>query len=55
MSASYEFVGFDDDKAAVAADTGEENAGLRNVRSAKSLILGVALGFLFPLWALSGC
>ena len=56
LPASGEFISRDDDVAAFAAGTagtGEENAGLRRELPAKSLILGVALGFVFPLWALS--
>ncbi len=52
-SMSYEFTTWDDDLPIAAADAGEENSGLRVELPAKSLFLGVALGFLFPLWAFS--
>ncbi len=54
-SMSYEFTTWDDDMPVAAAEPGEENSGLRVELPAKSLFLGVALGFLFPLWAFRTC
>ncbi len=50
-SVSYEFTAWDDDLPIAAADAGEESSGLRVELPARSLFLGAALGFLFPLWA----
>jgi len=51
-SMSYEFVTWDDDAVIAAADA-EENSGLQVELAPKSLFLGIALGFLLPLWTFS--